>query len=42
MSRPGTSTDNASMESFMGKMKMERLKHVEIKSLIQLDHIFCI
>ncbi|MGL4953520.1 MAG: IS3 family transposase, partial [Culicoidibacterales bacterium] len=44
MSRAGTPTDNASMESFIGKMKNERLKHVEINSLIQLDHearIFC-
>ncbi|MGL6009873.1 MAG: integrase core domain-containing protein, partial [Culicoidibacterales bacterium] len=30
MSRAGTPTDNASMESFIGKMKNERLKHVEI------------
>lgn len=38
MSRAGTPTDNAIMESFMGKMKTERLKHIEITSLVQLDH----
>ncbi len=44
MSRAGTPTDNATMESFMGKMKTERLKHIEIKSLVQLDRevrIYC-
>lgn len=33
----GTRTDNATIESFMGKMKFERLKHIEIKLSTKLD-----
>lgn len=44
MSRAGTPTDNAMMESFMGKMKTERLKHVNITSFAKLEseiRIYC-
>jgi transposase InsO family protein len=44
MSRAGTPVDNALMESFMGKLKTERLHHLDITSLAQLDSetsIYC-
>lgn len=40
----GISADNATMEPFIGKMKTEPLKYIEIKSLIQLNRevrIYC-
>jgi len=37
MSRPGTPTDNAMMESFMGKIKTEKLKHHEYRNLKELE-----
>lgn len=37
MSRAGTPTDNALMESLIGKLKTERLHHIDITTLAQLD-----
>ena len=37
MSRPGTPTDNAMMESFMGKLKTEKINHHEYKKLRDLE-----
>jgi putative transposase len=37
MSRPGTPTDNAMMESFMGKLKNEEINHHEYKNLRDLE-----
>jgi transposase InsO family protein len=44
MSIAGTPTDNALMESFTGKLKTERIHHLDITSLTQLDgetSIYC-